>query len=142
MRPVVSFNHIKKGIIERPANGLDRFTLTEIGETVMRSFRKTDMKIKVRRANPPFPWEMAFKENGLEVAHLNGHFIGPSTFRSIFRFRYLEGTTGDILKKDLITSLDRPPLESRYWNNDTWSRFTQMVGLSRDEVMDQNASSI
>ncbi len=135
---MVSFDSIKKGKIERPKSGLDRFTLTEIGEPVIIFSKRTDLSLKVRGANPPFPWEMAFSSRGVEVAHLNGHFIGPSTFRSIFRFRYLPGTEGEAMANHLIKVLDRDPLRSDYWDNDTWARFTNKVGSTKVEIEEQN----
>ena len=112
--------------------------MTEIGEPVILFYKKSDMSLKVRGANPPFPWELAFSSCGVEVAHLNGHFIGPSTFKSIFRFRYLPGTEGDTMAKNLIEVLDRDPLRSDYWDNDTWARFTNKVGSTKVEIEEQN----
>lgn len=142
IRPVVSYDMIRKGRSERPKSGLDRLTLTEVGLSVFERSRNNGIEMKIRRANPPFPWEMAFSRSGVEIAHLQGHFIGPSTFRSIFRFRWVEDTEGSALARKLVDDLGRDPLHSEYWNMDTWSRFSRKTGLTRNEVLELNRGSL
>jgi hypothetical protein len=139
---VVSYDQLKKGKVERPRSGLDRLTLTEVGSYVFDISRKMVMEMKLRRANPPFPWEMAFFDSDVEISHLDAYFIGPSTFRSIFRFSFLEGTRGKAMASSLIQNLDRDPLNSDYWNMDTWARFKKNTGLSMNEVIELNENSM
>ncbi len=142
IRPVVSLESLKKGEMDRPRNGMDRLTLTEVGELVIQSNDTIGLKMKLRKTSPPFPWEMAFTHQGLEVAQLTGHFIGPSTFRSIFRLRYLEDTKGETLAMFLINNIERDMLGSDYWNDDTWDRFSKKTGLSRNEVIASNSENL
>lgn len=134
IRPVVSHDSIKKGLIQRPRNGLDRLTLTEVGDIAIKEYQQFSLSMKLRKASPPFPWEMVFHDKGIEVSHLTGHFIGPSTFRSIFRFRFLEDTSGGSLARSLCGKIDRDPLMSDYWNDDTWNRFMKKTGRSKNEI--------
>ena len=121
---------------------MDRLTLTEVGELVFDIYRDLGLAMKLRKAFPPFPWEMAFYDQGLEVSQMTGHFIGPSTFRSIFRLRYLEETPGSELALLMNRKLKRGLLHSEYWNDDTWNRFSVRTGLSRMEVVRSNERSL
>lgn len=98
--------------------------------------------MKVRRADPPFPWEIAISRDGVEVFQLIGHFIGPSTYRSIFQVRSIEGTEGKDMASHFISRLGRDPLLSDYWTDETWSRFMKMVGISRDDILEINRSTL
>ena len=139
---MVSHDLLKRGVLDKPKNGMDRLTLTEVGEYVVTAYKEIGLSMKLRKTSPPFPWEMAFYENGLEISQLTGHFIGPSTFRSIFRLRYLKGTSGMKLAEYIIDHLDRDLLVSDYWKDDTWNRFTNKTGLSRKEVIGSNDDSM
>lgn len=141
MRPVVSYSSLRKGKLKNPRNGLDRLHLTDVGEIVWNEFGSVKLNSRLRRADPPFPWEMAFFQGGVEVANLTGHFIGPSTYRSIFQMRFLEGSSGEELTRRSVGTLDRELLASKYWTNETWSRFIKMAGMSKKEILEINENT-
>jgi hypothetical protein len=142
VRPVVSLNLLKKGKMDTPKNGMDRLTLTEVGEIAFIRSNEAGLKFKMRRADPPFPWEMAFSDCGVECAKLTGYFIGPSTYRSSFRLMFLPETSGEELASKIEKDLKRDPLDSPYWNDDTWSRFIKRMGKSRMEIKEANRTTL
>ncbi|MGA1822877.1 MAG: hypothetical protein ACMUIG_10160 [Thermoplasmatota archaeon] len=137
VRPVVSYDKLRKSRIETARSGLDRLNLTDIGDAVLTSWIKRGGFVRLESADLPFPWSASLSYQREDHARMTGMMIMGSTFRSIFRMDVLKN--GNILD-DGIRRLGRDPLISPYWNDETWKEFHSMTGITRDEAKRQNES--
>jgi hypothetical protein len=142
VRPVVSYEGLSTGVLRDPTTGLDRFNLTDVGEAFFRNLPPMGFDIKLKGVDLPFPWEMVFKHHGDPKASLRGVRIGASTFRSIFKllFENEEAIRETVLST--IGSLERDPLDSPYWDDETWEVFQYQFRMDKASVKDSNKSVI
>jgi hypothetical protein len=140
VRPVVSYEGLTSGLLRDPATGLDRFNLTDVGESLFKNLSSNGFDIKLKGVDLPFPWEMVFKLEGEPKASLRGIRVGPSTYRSIFKLMFEEdrSTSGPVLST--VTSLGRDPLDSPYWDDVTWELFLGQFKMDRSKVISSNRS--
>jgi len=142
VRPVVSLSAIRKGQIQDPKGALDRLHLTDIGDAFFKAALEGGLLPIVMRADPPFPWEMQFLEDGRPTCVLEGTMVGGSTFRSVLQFSSPVRDRPRALLSAAIERLGRDPLESRYWDDGTWIRAQRSVSKSRDEMAMDNESML
>jgi len=138
VRPVVSYEALTGGVIRDPASGLDRFNLTDVGEAFHRNLPSGGFQVRLKSVELPFPWEMIFSIQGEQKASLKGLRIGPSTFRSIFRLIFEDERFVREQVISTVRTLSRDPLDSPYWDDETWEIFQNRFRMSRASVVDSN----
>jgi len=138
VRPVISHDGLLGGSLKDPSSGLDRFNLTDIGEVFYRTFKEKGAEVRLKNVELPFPWEMVFKFDGEPKASLRGIHVGPSTYRSIFKLIHFGDPPVVKMVKDCLSSLERDPLESPYWDDANWQLFQNIIKLSRDSIIGSN----
>lgn len=135
VRPVVSYDKLRKNMIETARSGLDRLNLTDIGDAVLTDWITKGGFIRIESVELPFPWSASLSYHREDHARITGMMVMGSTFRSIFRLDVLKD--GNMLDNG-IGKIDRDPLISPYWNDETWKEFHIMTGITRDEALEQN----
>jgi hypothetical protein len=138
VRPVVSFEGLRKNEIKDPASGLDRFNMTDVGEAFFKIFKEKDADIIQKGVTLPYPWEMVFKIDKEPKASLRGLKVGPSTYRSIFKLVFFEENDVNELIQRSLNEIGRNVLESPYWDDSTWQLFQKLYKLSRNSVIESN----
>ncbi|MBN1538555.1 MAG: hypothetical protein JW939_00285 [Candidatus Thermoplasmatota archaeon] len=138
VRPVVSYEGLTGGGIRDPVTGLDRFNLTDVGEAFYRNLPSVGFHVRLKSVELPFPWEMIFSLYEEPTVSLKGLRIGPSTFRSIFRLIFEDEPSVRKFVISTVMSLSRDPLESPYWDDETWEVFQHRFRMSRANVVDSN----
>jgi hypothetical protein len=138
VRPVVSFEGLKRNEIIDPAMGLDRFNLTDVGDAFFQVFNEAGADIITKGVELPFPWEMVFKVDKEPKASLRGLKVGPSTYRSIFKLVFFEGDDLNGLIRNILDRIGRDTLESPYWDDGTWQLFQKLYKLSKNNVFQSN----
>lgn len=136
--PVVSHEALQEGRISTPTSGLDRFNLTDVGDTFYRNFIDIGADVRFKGVKNPFPWEMVFKKDGEPIASLRGMIVGSSTFRSIFKLVFFPEPQVNGAVRNSLEELGRNPTYSRYWNTDTWKEFQKISKLTKEDLMETN----
>ncbi|MGA1792905.1 MAG: hypothetical protein ACMUHM_03050 [Thermoplasmatota archaeon] len=142
VRPVISYDGLLEGNLKDPASGLDRFNLTDVGEAFYKTFRENGAELKLKSVELPFPWEMVFKVDGDPKASLRGIKVGPSTYRSIFKLLYSDEGPVRNMVRDCLSSIERDPLDSPYWDDANWQTFQKLLRMSRDSIVKANGKLI
>ena len=92
------------------------------------------MKISLKWRKSYFPWNITMGCNGLEVV-LEGSRYGESTWSGAITL-ILEGEDTAIkgLIVDLLSKLDHPPWESKYWDQKMWSELFSREKLTQNDI--------
>jgi len=138
VRPVVSFDSLKKKELKDPTTGLDRFNLTDVGKALFTAFDERKADLVLKGVELPFPWEIVFKMNNEPQASLRGMKVGPSTYRSIFKLLFFDNEEVLSIIKRSLELVGRDVLRSPYWDDITWQAFQKQFRLSKDEVVTSN----
>jgi hypothetical protein len=81
---------------------------------------------------------MVFKMGKEPKASLRGLKVGPSTYRSIFKFIFFEGDEVNGMIRSALGEIERDILDSPYWDDTTWQMFQESYRLSRRSVIESN----
>jgi hypothetical protein len=142
VRPVVSYDSIQGGTLADPPSGLDRFNLTDVGEAFFNTFQENGGVLRFKGVSLPFPWEMVLKINGESKASLRGVKVGPSTYRSMFKLAFFEEEEVCSIIGAALEKLNRDPLESPYWDEETWEKFFKMMKISKAKIEESNGRTL
>lgn len=140
--PVVSYEMLRKGSIERPRSGLDRMNLTEIGEMIIVPHLRKGGKVRFRDVSLPFPWKAEVMEGEGTVLRMDAMTAGRSTLRSMIRFEFDAGNGISGAVKELLGGIDRDPLSTPYWDIKSWEVFHKETGLTFEDVRRTDESTI
>jgi len=132
--PVVSYEMLRKGRIERPLGGLDRLNLTDVGGRMVLPWLRRGGRIAVRDASLPYPWSIQLRDDDGEGPDLEAIRSGDSTFRSVIKVTARQGQAALQAVSDLLDGLGRDPLETPYWDLKCWEAFHRETGLTFEDL--------
>jgi hypothetical protein len=140
--PVVSYEALKKNMLQRPRSGLDRFNLTEIGKRLMEWHLGSGGKVRLRDVKLPYPWKADLIGSHEPILRMDAMRAGNSTFRSILRIEFASGNGASMAVKDMLAELGRDPLSTPYWDDKSWETFCRETGLTYEELKAQNEGTM
>ena len=136
VRPVVSYTKLKKkNSLERARSGLDRLNLTDVGERILSTWIGEGGFVKMGKSELPFPWSATLSTMKVERARISGIMVQGTTYRSVFRIDIPDPIS---LLKRTLDDFDRNPLESPYWDSETWMKFHSATGITKKKAKEMN----
>ncbi len=140
--PVVSYEMLKAGRIDRPKSGLDRFNLTEIGEHLILPHLERGGRLRLKDVNLPFPWKAELLHGDSSVMRIDAMTAGKSTYRSMIRIAFESGNGVCDPIKEMLGRTNRDPLSTPYWDLKSWEVFHRETGLTFDDIRKVDESTI